>query len=74
LSNIVRSNNYVDGIWQGIIIGAIGSLCSVFIVWSFHYFYAKNIFGAFERGSKDIDPSAEKYLENTKIEVDFDAT
>lgn len=74
LANITASESYLMGIIQGLIVSGVGSCISTFFVWAFHYFYTKNIYGAFERASKDIDPKTDRLLENTRFEVDFNST
>ena len=46
----LESNLFRAFLW-GIALTFLGSLSSVIVVWSFHYFYTKNIYAAFERAS-----------------------
>jgi len=38
---------------QGILVSLVGSIISVAMVWSYHYFFTKNIYSVFERASAE---------------------
>jgi hypothetical protein len=69
--NVVASSQPLMGVYLGIVVGFIGSFLTTALVWAFHYLYTKNIYGAFERGSKDEDPVADRLMEKTKFEIDY---
>jgi len=51
IASLTDDSSTMGAIIQGACVSLIGSICSIILIWSLHFFYTKNIFAAFERAS-----------------------